>query len=172
MQIKSKSLYLYLQIKSDLYNMNKLQARNEAIINAPIRNIWAAITDINLLQKTNPGVIKATGRMDKQGETRTCEFNNKGKKGTMTERLIELVPEKKTVWTIENDTMGMSKMLKGTRFCFILEKLGESKTRIVNESYYKPANFFVSIMNVLMMRKKMRQIQEQILNNIKSLTEK
>lgn len=110
--------------------------------------------------------------MDMQGETRTCEFDNKGKKGTMTERLIELVPEKKTVWTIEKDTMGMSKMLKETRFCFILEKLGERKTRVVNESYYQPANLLVRIVNALMMRKKMRQIQEQILANIKLLTEK
>lgn len=152
--------------------MSKLQARNEAVINAPVNNIWDVITDINLLHKINPGVIKATGRMDKQGETRTCEFDNKGKKGTMTERMIELVPEKKTVWTIESDTMGMSKMLKGTRFCFILEKIDERKTRVANESYYEPANLFVRIMNALMMRKKMRQIQEQILANIKSLTER
>jgi uncharacterized protein YndB with AHSA1/START domain len=152
--------------------MSTLQARNETVINAPVGNIWAVITDINLLPKTNPGVIKATGIMDKQGGTRTCEFDNRGKRGTMTERLIELVPGKKTVWTIENDTMGMSKMLKGTRFCFILEELGQDKTRLINESYYQPANFLVGIMNTLMMKKKMRKIQEQILTNIKSLTEK
>ena len=77
--------------------MSKLQARNETTINAPISNVWAIITDINLLHKINPGVIKATGRMDKQGETRTCEMNNNGRKGIMTEKLVELVPEKKTV---------------------------------------------------------------------------
>jgi len=110
--------------------------------------------------------------MDKQGETRTCEFNNKGKIGTMTERLIELVPEQKTVWTIEKDSMGMSKMLKETRFCFYLERLGDNKTKIINESYYQPANIFAKIMNSLAMKKKMGQIQEQILANIKSLAEK
>ena len=72
--------------------MSILQARNEAIINAPINSIWAIITDIQSLQKVNPWVEKASGRMDKEGETRTCKFNNKGRKGTMTERLIELVP--------------------------------------------------------------------------------
>jgi hypothetical protein len=90
----------------------------------------------------------------------------------MTEKLIELVPEKKTVWTIENDTMGMSKMLKDPRFCFYLEKLGDNKTKIVNESYYQPASLIINVMNALMMKKKMRQIQEQILFNIKSLAEK
>lgn len=152
--------------------MSKLQARNEAIINAPISSIWAIITDINVLHKINPGVIKASGRMDKQGETRTCEMNNNGRKGTMTEKLIELVPEKKTVWAIENDTMGMSKMLKDPRFCFYLEKLGDNKTKIINESYYEPANIIIKIMNALMMKKKMGQIQGQILSNIKTLAEK
>jgi uncharacterized protein YndB with AHSA1/START domain len=152
--------------------MSKLQARNEAIINASIGSVWSVITDINQLHKINPGVIKATGRMDKQGETRTCEMNNKGRKGTMTEKLIELVPEKKTVWAIENDTMGMSKMLKDTRFCFYLEKLGDNKTKIVNESYYEPATFVAKIMNAIMMKKMMSKIQGQILDNIKTLTEK
>lgn len=152
--------------------MSKLQARNEMVINAPINSVWSVVTDINLLPKINPGVLKATGRMDKQGETRTCEFKNGGKVGSMTERLIELVPESKTVWTVENDTMGMSKMLKNTRFCFNLEKLSNDKTKLINESYYEPANFIAKIMNSLMMKRKMGKIQEQILTNIKSHLEK
>ena len=152
--------------------MSKLQARNEAIINAPISKVWSIITDINVLHKVNPGVITASGRMDKQGETRTCEMNNNGRKGTMTEKLIELIPEKKTVWAIETDTMGMSKMLKDPRFCFYLEKLDDNKTKIINESYYEPATITVKIMNALMMKRKMGQIQEQILSNVKTLSEK
>ncbi len=152
--------------------MSKLQARNEAQINAPIGSVWAIITDINQLHKINPGVIKATGRMDKQGETRTCEMENKGRKGTMIEKLIELVHEKKTVWAIENDTMGMAKMLNDPRFCFYLEKISDSKTKIINESYYEPATFIAKIMNFLMMKKMMGKIQNQILSNIKTLAEK
>ncbi len=152
--------------------MSKLQARNEAIINASISSVWAIITDIDLLSKVNPGVIKATGRMDKQGEIRTCEMENKGRKGTMTEKLVELVHEKKTVWVIENDTMGMSKMLKDPRFCFFLEKIADNKTKIINESYYEPATFIAKIMNALMMKKMMGKMQGQILSNIKSIAEK
>jgi hypothetical protein len=152
--------------------MSKLQARNEAIINAPVGSIWAIITDITMLHKVNPGVVKATGRMDKQGETRTCNIDNKGRKGTMTERLIELVPEKKTVWTIESDTMGMGKMLKDTKFIFNVEKISDTQTKVVNESYYQPANLIAKIMNGLMMKKMIGKAQEQILNNLKSLTEK
>ena len=152
--------------------MSKLQAHNETIINAPISKVWAIITDINLLDKINPGVISAKGRMDKQGETRTCEMDNKGRKGTMTEKLVELVHEHKTVWVIENDTMGMKKMLKDPRFCFYLEKVGDSKTKITNESYYLPATLMAKIMNALMMKKMMSKIQTQILTNIKTIAEK
>jgi carbon monoxide dehydrogenase subunit G len=152
--------------------MSTLQARNEIVVNAPVKTVWALITDIHSLQKVNPWVEKASGRMDVQGETRTCEFNNNGRKGTMTEKLVELVREQKTVWTIESDTMGMSKMLKETRFCFYLEKMGDQQTRVINESYYKPATLMAKIMNGLMMKKQMRKIQGQILTNIKSLTEK
>lgn len=151
--------------------MSNLQARNEIIVNAPVGEVWSLITDINQLHRVNPGVIKATGRMDKQGETRTCEMDNNGRKGTMTERLVELVPEKKTVWTIESDSMGMSKMLVDPRFCFYLEKLDENRTKVINESYYKPGNALVRIINALVMKKKMGKIQDQILNNIRALTE-
>ncbi|MFM9943797.1 MAG: SRPBCC family protein [Bacteroidia bacterium] len=151
--------------------MSKLQAHNEAIIHAPVSKVWAIITDITLLDKINPGVIAATGRMDKQGETRTCEMMNGGKKGKMTERLAELVHEKKTVWVIENDSMGMGKMLIDPKFCFYLEKICDNQTKIRNESYYLPANLMVRIMNALMMKKKMGQIQQQILTNIKNIAE-
>lgn len=152
--------------------MGKLQARNEAIINAPISKIWAMITDITILHKINPGVIKAKGTMDRLGGTRTCEMDNKGRKGSITEKLVELVPEKKTVWAIENDTMGMSKMLKDARFCFYLEKIDDNKTKIVNESYYEPATFLAKIMNAFMMKKMMGKMQAQILSNIKLIAEK
>jgi uncharacterized protein YndB with AHSA1/START domain len=151
--------------------MTKLQARNEIIINAPVSKVWSIITDISLLPKINPGVVSATGAMDKQGETRTCEMDNKGRKGTMTERLIELVPEKKTVWTIEQDTMGMKKMLSETRFCFYLEKQGANQTKLINESYYLPNSFMGKIMNALMMRNMMGKIQHKILSNVKAESE-
>lgn len=152
--------------------MSQLQARNELVIDAPVSTIWSIITDINLLPKINPGVISASGRMDKLGETRTCEMENRGRKGTMTEKLIEMVPEQKTVWAIQNDSMGMAKMLKDPRFCFYLEKMGDKKTKIINESYYDPATFMAKFMNKLMMKKQMGKIQLQILNNIKSIAEK
>jgi carbon monoxide dehydrogenase subunit G len=151
--------------------MSKLQARNEAVIHAPVSRIWAVITDIDMLHKINPGVIKASGRMDKPGELRICQIDNKGRKGTMTEKLIEFIPEKKTVWTIESDTMGMSKMLKNTQFVFNLEKLEDNKTKVINETYYQPANLIAKIMNGLMMKKMIGKAQEEILRNIKLLTE-
>jgi len=151
--------------------MSKLQVKNEAVISAPINSIWAIITDIDLLPKVNPGVLKATGRMDKEGETRIVEISINGKNGTFTEKLIELVPEKKTVWTIEKDTMNMSNMLKNNRFVFILEKIDDNKTRVTNETYYQPANLIAKIMSALMIRRTFGKMQENMLSNIKTLSE-
>jgi len=167
-------IYIYTcrtQVILKQIKMSTLQAKNEVIVDAPVSEVWSIITNIELLPKINPGVLTATGRMDVQGAIRTCEMMNRGKKGSMTEKLVEFVPETKTEWTIQNDSMGMSKMLKEPRFCFYLEKISDHRTRLINESYYDPANTMVRMMNALFMKKKMGQIQQQILNNIKSLAE-
>jgi hypothetical protein len=152
--------------------MSALQVRNQSIVKAPVDSIWSVITDINLLHKVNPGVVSAFGRMDKQGEIRTCEIINNGRKGTLVERMVELIPGKKTVWAIESDTMGMSRILRNTRFVFHLEKISDRETNVINETYYDPANLVASIMSRLMMKRMIRKAQEQILANIKVLTEK
>lgn len=149
--------------------MSKLQAQNQTIIGAPVGRIWNLVTDINMLTQINPGVLSATGRMDKLNETRTCEIDNRGRKGTMTEKLVELVPEAKTVWTIESDTMGMGKMLRDTRFVFELEKLGENSTKVTSSTYYQPANIMAAIMNSLMMKKMIGKAQAQILENLERI---
>jgi hypothetical protein len=152
--------------------MNVLQARAETIVNAPTQAIWAVITDIDQLHKINPGVVKASGRMDKQGELRTCEIINNGRKGTMVEKLIEFVPERKTVWTIQSDTMGMSKMLRDTRFVFNIERISENQTKLISETYYVPSNILVSILNRIVLRRVINKAQNQILANITVLLQK
>ena len=144
--------------------MSTLQARNQSVIKAPIDAIWSVITDISQLPKVNPGVVKATGRMDKQGKLRTCEIINHGRKGTMVERMVELVPQ--------SDTMGMSRMLRETRFVFNLEKPTDNETVVVTETFYEPNNFFATILNKLIMKRMINKAQDQILANIKVLTEK
>jgi hypothetical protein len=131
----------------------------------------AIITDITLLPRINPGVIKASGSMNELNGTRTCEVENRGRKGIITEKLVELIPQKRTVWRVESDTMGMSKMLKNTRFFLILEKVTDSITKVAAETHYTPANILARIMNGLMMRKMMAGAQQKILHNIQALTE-
>jgi hypothetical protein len=152
--------------------MSTLQARNEAVVNASTSAIWSVITDVSLLPKINPGVIKANGIMNEPNGSRTCEVDNKGRKGTIVEKLVEFVPEKRTVWEVQSDTMGMKKMLKDIRFFFVLARVSDSTTKVTAETHYTPGNWVIGIMNRLMMRKMFAQAQETILNNIRTLTEK
>lgn len=152
--------------------MSQLQVQDEMILNAPLKDIWAVITDIKLLPKVNPGVVKATGSMNKQGDVRVCSIENGRRKGATRERLTELVPGKSTVWKLETDSMGMNKMMKDVTYRFELKDLGGGKTRVINQSYYQPANAVVRVMNPLVMKRMFSRIQRQILQNIKNLVEK
>ena len=109
--------------------------------------------------------------MNELNGTRTCDVENGGRKGMITERLVEFVPGEKTVWRVESDTMGMSKMLKDTRFFLLLEKVADSITKVTAETHYTPANIFARIMNGLMMRKMIAGAQHKILQNIQALSE-
>ena len=110
--------------------------------------------------------------MNELGGTRTCDIDNRGKQGTMTERLIEMEHEKRTVWTIVSDNMGMGRMLADTRFCFYLEKLGDNETRVINETHYRPVSFVAKVMNVLAMKRMIAAAQARILANLQSLAER
>ena len=151
--------------------MSKLQAKNQLEMNAPVQKVWEVITDITRLHKINPGVVRATGKMNELGSTRTCEMSMNGRKGVLIEKLIDLVPEKKTVWEHQSDDMGLGKMLKNIRYHFTLEKISESKSKLTAESYYEPATFFGSIMNVLMMKRMFSKGQDTILRNINSVVQ-
>ena len=60
--------------------MSKLQARNEAVIDAPIATIWSVITDITVLHRINPGVVRATGAMDQLQRLEPARSITKGGK--------------------------------------------------------------------------------------------
>jgi len=151
--------------------MSTLQARSQAVVNAPISSVWAIITDITLLPRINPGVIKATGTMNESNAVRTCEVENKGRKGIIIEKLVEFVPGKRMVWRVESDTMGMSKMLLDTQFSLLLETVTDSSTKVTAETHYSPRTFLAGIMNGLVMKKMFARAQEKILQNLWTLAQ-
>jgi len=151
--------------------MSTLQARGEALLNASVSRVWAIVTDITLLPRINPGVIKASGAMNEPNAVRTCEVESKGRKGIITEKLVEFVPEKRMVWKVESDTMGMSKMLLDTRFSLLLETVTDSSTKVTAETHYSPRTILARMMNGLMMKKMFAKAQEKILQNLRALAQ-
>ncbi|HXD78408.1 MAG TPA: SRPBCC family protein [Puia sp.] len=151
--------------------MSTLQARSEALLNASVSRVWAIVTDITLLPRINPGVIKVSGAMNEPNAVRTCEVESKGRKGIITEKLVEFVPEKRMVWKVESDTMGMSKMLLDTRFSLLLETVTDSSTKVTAETHYSPRTILARMMNGLMMKKMFAKAQEKILQNLRALAQ-
>lgn len=150
---------------------SKLQARNEIIINQPVEKIYQMITDISQLHKINPGVIKAEGKMDEVGAKRHCTIDNRGKEGKMEEKCLELVPYERTVWQLEKDNVGFTKMMDNIRFYFHLKANGPNSTFVANETHYAPRHFIAALMNSIMMRKMVGKTQQTILTNLKQRAE-
>jgi len=96
--------------------MSTLQARSEAVLNASVSRVWAIVTDITLLPRINPGVIKASGAINEPNAARTCEVENKGRKAIITEKLVEFVPGKRMVWRVESDTVMLNRLIMKRMF--------------------------------------------------------
>ena len=62
-------------------------------------------------------------------------------------------------------------LLKETCFVTSLEKIDDSKTKVTNETYYQPLNVIAKIMSALMVKPVFAKMQEEILTNLKILTE-
>lgn len=148
-----------------------VQARNNIVIDAPVEKIYEMITDISLLPKINPGVLSAIGKMNEVGSSRHCTIDNRGKEGKMEERCIALMPNQKTVWSLEKDTIGFTKMMRDITFTFTLKSINVASTSVTNETAYTPRNLFARLMNSLMMKGMISKTQQKILLNLKSLAE-
>jgi uncharacterized protein YndB with AHSA1/START domain len=151
--------------------MGQLQSSKQMIIHAPADQVWKIITDIDLLPKVTPDVLKAKGDMTRPGETRTIEFRSRGLIRKTTERLIDMVPQKLLVWQLESDTQLFTSQFRDTRFCFYLQKAGDFKTNVVCETCYTPATHLGEILNIVAVRKMETRRQSDMLSNIKSLAE-
>lgn len=152
----------------------KPQVELTAEVNAPIKKVWDLINDSEGLPLWNPAMkhVKVVSHQRSgKGEVRECKMLFGKKEGIFTEECIEHVPMKIITHKMVNDTFGMGKMINDFWFSQEVKELSPDKTKYIIKMYYKPKNFFVSIMNALMMRGKMAKDTMVIINKMKETAE-
>lgn len=147
-----------------------IQGSNEIVVNAKSESIWHVLEDSTLLPKWAPMVKHTTGTTQKTGSVRTCQIEWQGRKDEVFERCVEATPNKRIGWVMERGMM--MKMFSRVSFGFVLEPEGTNATLLRMEYRYEPKNLLAGLMFKLMMRRKLNEMREMLLGNLKAFIEK
>lgn len=153
----------------------KLQGTNEIYINSPQEKIWEVLSDSHSYDDWLSVMIKDVCIISNEktgvGMTRECKVELGKRKGMITEKCIEAIPNEKLSFTVVDDSFGFKKMLLDYHFSLILKPVNPNKTIFRIETFYRPKNFLIGIMNVLLMKKQMKQLRIDVLNALKNYME-
>ncbi len=146
-----------------------VQGSNEIIVNARPEPIWHVLEDSTLLPQWAPMVKHTTGTTQRAGAVRTCQVEWQGRKDEVFERCVEATPNKRIGWVMERGMM--MKMFSKVLFGFALEPQGANATRLRMEYRYEPKNLLASLMFKVMMSRKLNEMREMLLGNLKAFVE-
>jgi len=151
----------------------KFQWSLELKINADRSAVWDIADDISLIPEYHPEVGKVTyidGQYKRAvGVKYQCNILE-GRKGSCVEEVVEYVPYNKLSTRMGEDTWGMDKMFKD----FIVETTlipDNGSTILRFEAFYNPAGVFYKILNVLFLRRMIKQRSLKVMHGIKNLSE-
>lgn len=151
------------------------QLERHTTVNAPVGVVYRLFMDNAELANWAP-VVDAVidehgGDGTGLGTTRTCAVTMNRKKGTMTERCIEAVPETRASFLVVDDSFGFNKMLAGYGFTAHFAATTGHRTTVRIETFYTPANPIAAVLNRLAMRRKLRGVVDELLAGLRTLAE-
>ena len=172
---------LIIIMLGDIFSKHEFEkmVSDEIIINATPEKIWPNVVAFDPIKEKPkywlfkigmPYPYQTTVTESKPGAGRKCIFSNGY---TFDEVMSEFEPNKKLTFDITNqpkdpEIMGHFSLSKGQ---FILEDLGNGKTKLIGNSWYKlyvfPAWYFNS-----WSEKIVREVHVRVMENIKELSEK
>jgi uncharacterized protein YndB with AHSA1/START domain len=124
---------------------------------------WAGVvTDITYLGEGEEGV----------GMTRRCNVELGGRRGTMTERCVEFVPDRRAGYVVDDDTLGFTRMLVDYGFTITLEPRSDRATALRIDTYYTPRSALYTLLNRLVLRQRMRKMVGGLLQGLKQISER
>lgn len=150
-----------------------LQGTWHVLVERPLAEVWRVLDDsANLTGWCGFFVKETNGGKEGPGATRDCVLETGGRRGQVHERCIEYTPQRRIIWTMERDTLGITGMLRGFTFGFTLEPEGEGRTRVIFEQRWTPATLLARILVPLVMRRQMGRTNEQLLQALKAYVER
>jgi uncharacterized protein YndB with AHSA1/START domain len=156
-------------------HMGRKQLERHATVNAPVGVVYRLFMDNAELAHWAPAVDAVTdqrgGDDSGLGATRTCAVTMNGKKGTMVERCVEAVPETRASFLVVDDSFGFTKMLTGYGFTAHFTPATSEQTTVRIDTFYTPAHPAAAALNRLVMRRKFRDVVDELLGGLCTLAE-
>jgi uncharacterized protein YndB with AHSA1/START domain len=152
----------------------KHQMQRSLEADAPREVVWAILEDSASLPQWAPAVEQVTSRVagpEELGSVRECRVDFAGRTGTIVERCVDLVPNSRIGYLVDDDSLGFSKMFADYGFTITLTDAASRRTRVVMDTYYTPRNVLTKAMNVLVMRRKFRKTVDAILQRLGRLAD-
>ena len=148
------------------------QSKQGVIINAPLEAVWSFSMDLTKIPEFHPRVVKVdllSGKTVREpGASYRCHLS--GGKHTCTEKDIEIIPLKKIVTVLPEDTFGISKILSDYRVETTFEALGHASTKVEISHYYSTTTMKAKLLNLIAKGKIPRETQAT-LNSAKARIE-
>ncbi len=142
----------------------KFQSKQEVIINAPLNQVWEFSQDLAKIAEYHPRVNKVDLISDKQyrevGVSYRCHL--KDGKNTCIEQDIEVVPFRKFVTVLPQDTMGLTKLLPDYVVETSFFKVGAQATRVEISHFYSSSKLTVRLLNFIIKRQIARETQDML----------
>ncbi len=148
------------------------RSKQEVIINVPLGEVWSFCMDLTKIPEFHPRVVKVdllSGKaLREPGASYQCHLS--GGKHTCIEKDIEIIPMRKIVTVLPEDTFGISKILSDYRVETTFQKVGQSSTKVEISHYYSTATLKAKLLN-LIARGKIARDTQATLNAAKATIE-
>ena len=148
------------------------RSKQEVIINAPLEAVWSSSMDLTKIPVFHPRVVKVdlvSGKaLREAGASYKCHLS--GGKHTCIEKDIEIVPLRKIVTVLPEDTFGISKILSDYTVETTFQRVGHQSTKVEISHYYSTTTLKAKLLNLIAKGKIARETQPT-LNGAKTAIE-
>ncbi len=153
--------------------MSTLQGHSEMAIDASPARVWEVLADASLLPDWAPVVDRTTEHADREeaGAVRRCEVTLGGRSGTIVERCVEAVPQRRLRHAVVEDSFGFTRMLRDYSFTLELRPRGDGATLVTCASFYEPRTLLARALNAALLRRRFASVRGELLGGLRAFVE-